>query len=137
MPTYVFDDAQGNSLFNDGDFSQAKSELDVAVAYNWKVITVAVAQGAVLANRHLLGRWFQRFRYNSLRSDGSFSVQFLVLNRYITCTSNPLVFRARGVIGVCVQAMFCVKIKQDRFVRTIFSLVFGIIPAQCRRFVCL
>lgn len=32
---------QGNSLFNDGDFSEAKSEVDIAIAYNWKVRIVA------------------------------------------------------------------------------------------------
>eukprot|EP00752_Nemacystus_decipiens_P002040 g1955.t1 len=28
---------KGNSLFNDGEFSDAKNELDIAIAYNWKV----------------------------------------------------------------------------------------------------
>lgn len=42
---------QGNGRFNDGDFPGAKSELDIAIAYNWKV-------GA--ANNEKVRNWFSQ-----------------------------------------------------------------------------
>ncbi|CAM9467354.1 unnamed protein product, partial [Hapterophycus canaliculatus] len=36
---------KGNRLFNDGDFPGAKSELDTAIAYNWKISAYYVSRG--------------------------------------------------------------------------------------------